>query len=204
MRVALAALALIWAAMLLAGTSGADQALHRALYAGGDPALIAPIRMVTALGEGAVLLPATALGAIILAVRRDLRGGALLLLITLSGRLLVELQKLWIARPRPADRAQLDAVATYAFPSGHAANTMMVAVGLALLAAPRAWRPAALALAALFTLAVGVSRIMLGVHWPSDVVAGWAFGLFWTLLLVRLCETPATDCSPASAPSAPD
>jgi undecaprenyl-diphosphatase len=190
--------------MLLAGAGGADQALHLALYAGGDPALVAAIRAVTALGSGAVLLPATALGALVLALRRDLRGSALLLVVTLTGRLLVELQKGWIGRPRPADREQLDAVASFAFPSGHAANTTMVAFGLALLVAPPAWRRTALALAAALAFVVGLSRIMLGVHWPSDVAAGWAFGLFWTLLLVRLCGTPATDCSPASAPQARD
>lgn len=204
MPFALAALALIWVAMLLAGTGAADRTLHLALYAGGDPALVAATHMVTAFGSGAILLPATALGASVLALRRDLRGGALLLVITLSGRLLVELQKGWIGRPRPTDRPQLDAVSSFAFPSGHAANAVMVALGLALLVAPRAWRPAAIALAALIALAVGLSRIMLGVHWPSDVAAGWAFGLAWTVLLVRLCGTPATDCSPASAPPARD
>jgi undecaprenyl-diphosphatase len=204
MPFALAALALLWALMLVAGTGGADQAIHLALYAGGNPALVAGARAITTLGSGAILLPATALGALALALRRDLRGSALLLVITLTGRLLVELQKGWIGRPRPADREQLDAVASFAFPSGHAANTTMVAFGLALLVAPRRWRPAALALAAGLAFAVGLSRIMLGVHWPSDVAAGWAFGLAWTLLLVRLCGRPATDCSPASPPQARD
>lgn len=204
MPFALAALGLLWTAMLVVGTGGADQWLHLALYAGGDPALTGAARAVTSLGAGIVLLPVTALGAIVLALRRDFRASALLLLVTLSGRLLVELQKGVIGRPRPVDRAQLDAVASYAFPSGHAANATMVAFGLALLVAPRAWRPAALGGAALFAFAVGLSRIMLGVHWPSDVAAGWAFGLAWTLLLVRLFGRPATDCSPASAPQARD
>ena len=53
---------------------------------------------------------------------------------------------------------------------------------------PRAIRPLALALAALAALLAGVSRPMLGVHSPSDVIAGWSFGLLWILLMLRLSE----------------
>jgi membrane-associated phospholipid phosphatase len=75
----------------------------------------------------------------------------------------------------------------------------MVWLGAALLLARGRARPWALAAAALVAFAVGLTRPMLGVHWPSDVVAGWSFGLFWTLLLIRIVEKPPTDCSPASA-----
>ena len=64
---------------------------------------------------------------------------------------------------------------------------MIVYLGLALLAfddpSHRRW---AVAAALLLSFLIGLSRPMLGVHWPSDVVAGWAFGLFWTLLVLAL------------------
>jgi membrane-associated phospholipid phosphatase len=123
----------------------------------------------------------------------------LLLGITLSGRLLVELGKSWIGRLRPEDQEHLVAAQSYAFPSGHAANATIVWLSLALLAPQTArGRRIAIIVAAIIALAVGVSRPMLGVHWPSDVIGGWAFGLAWTLALVRLCAAPPTDCSPAS------
>jgi undecaprenyl-diphosphatase len=50
------------------------------------------------------------------------------------------------------------------------------------------WHRAAAAGAILLSLLVGLSRVMLGVHWPSDVVGGWAFGLLWVLLTLRLAE----------------
>lgn len=194
------ALALVWAATLFLGGSDADKTALFFLYAGGKPELIDAARTVTWLGGAEALLAATFLGLVRLGWRRDWRGAVLLLAITLSGRLLVELQKGWTGRLRPEDQEHLVATQTFAFPSGHAANAVLVFLTLALLLPQTArGRRLAIAAAAIMALAVGISRPMLGVHWPSDVVGGWAFGLFWTLLLLRLFARPPTDCSPASA-----
>jgi len=200
----LAGLALLWAAMLVLGGGDADSAVLLFLYAGGKPDLTDAARIVTQLGSYPALLAATFLGVLRLALRRDRRGALLLLAITLSGRLLVELHKGWTGRLRPEDQDHLVATQSYAFPSAHAANATMVFLCLALLV-PQTPRGRRLGLwtAAAIALAVGISRPMLGVHWPSDVVAGWAFGLAWTLLLVRLFGTPPTDCSPASPSRSP-
>jgi undecaprenyl-diphosphatase len=50
------------------------------------------------------------------------------------------------------------------------------------------WHRAAALGAILLSVLIGTSRVMLGVHWPSDVVGGWAFGLLWVLLTLRLAE----------------
>lgn len=199
MPVLLAALAVVWAAMLLAGGGEADRAVLLTFYAGGRPELTDAARIVTQLGSYEALIAATVLGMLRLGLRRDWRAALLLAGLTLSGRLLVDLQKGATARLRPDVQDHVAALHSYAFPSGHAANTVMVFLCLALLLpeTARGRRIAAWAAAAL-ALAVGLSRLMLGVHWPSDVAAGWAFGLAWTLLLLRLFSAPPTDCSPAS------
>jgi undecaprenyl-diphosphatase len=79
------------------------------------------------------------------------------------------------AAPRPDLLPHLDIVHTYSFPSGHAAGNMMAFGALAMLAGGRAAYVAAGAMIAL----IGVSRVWLGVHWPSDVTAGWIEGLGW-------------------------
>jgi undecaprenyl-diphosphatase len=200
MPLLLAALALVWAAMLTFGTRAGDTAVLVFLYAGGNPALIDAAWTATQTGSFQALMGATALGLIRLTLRRDWRGALILAGVTLSGRLLVEAQKIAVGRLRPADHDPLVAIQSYAFPSGHAANATIVFLCLAILL-PRtaSGRRLALWVAAVLAAAAGISRPMLGVHWPSDVAAGWAFGLAWTLLLLRLCGRPETDCSPASA-----
>lgn len=201
----LAALVLAWAIMLLFGGMEFDRGLLLFFYAGDRPALADIARIVTEFGGFGFLLPATAIGLVVLLVRRDWHAALLLPAITLSGRILVELQKGWAGRLRPEDERHLVAAQSYAFPSGHAANATLVWLCLALLL-PRTPNARLLAVwgAVWLTLAVGLSRIMLGVHWPSDVIGGWAFGLFWALLLLRLSGHPLAEgtAAPVSSLSA--
>jgi undecaprenyl-diphosphatase len=104
------------------------------------------------------------------------RAGIWAVLVIGSGRLLVEGTKYLVGRARPPVDTHLVSVTTAAFPSSHSAGTTLTI--LALLAAFRAPWPAWLA-GGLWILSIGLSRIMLGVHWPSDVLAGWGIGLTW-------------------------
>ncbi|MFB8000735.1 phosphatase PAP2 family protein [Nocardia sp. NPDC056000] len=106
----------------------------------------------------------------------------------LGAAALVYFGKLLIARPRPplADRLVIET--NHSYPSGHALGSIVVVGVVALLAARvlhGVWRALLLTVAALFVVGVGVSRIYLGVHWPTDVFAGWVFGILW----LSLCFT---------------
>jgi undecaprenyl-diphosphatase len=184
-----AILAAIWLAMLLWGAGPLDQSIYEALYSGHRPMLRAIARAFTALGEPTVLIGASAFVGLWLWYAGRGRLGLALLLVTMTGRGLGELQKYWVARPRPEIEPHLVIVKTSSFPSGHATSSMIfyVSLAVALTAGTRRQRPAAAA-AVLLSLLVGTSRIMLGVHWPSDVVGGWAFGLLWVLLTLRPAE----------------
>lgn len=142
--------------------------------------------MVTHLG-GAPMLVAILLAVIAwLAYSRRWRSAISLATIVLGGRIAVELLKLAIQRPRPFFSPYPVEIASFSFPSGHAANTMITFLALALIAAPAKGRAAAIVVAAATSVLVGATRPLLGVHWPSDVVGGWTFGIAWAVVGVAL------------------
>ena len=183
----LAALAGVWLAMLLLGTGDVDREVLMALYAGDEPWLALAAIGLSYLGTWPTVVVVTVLGAVWLLYRGKRRAALVLLIASFSGRLLVILEKAYFARLRPEEHLRLAEVHYQSFPSGHSANSMIAFLAIALLAFddPKQRRWAAAAAVSLSVL-IGVSRPMLGVHWPSDVIAGWSFGLFWTLLVLGL------------------
>jgi undecaprenyl-diphosphatase len=182
-------LAPLWLAMLLLGAGAVDRDILLALYARDEPFLALAALGFTQLGNWWTVVGVTLVGALLL-VWRGKRWGALTLLIaSFTGRALVILQKAYFARLRPEEDLRLVEVSYQSFPSGHAANSAIAYVGLALLLFddPKQRRVAAAA-ALVLALLIGISRPMLGVHWPSDVIAGWAFGLLWLALVFALAE----------------
>jgi undecaprenyl-diphosphatase len=119
------------------------------------------------------------------------RGAALWVLVAVSGGAVIsKLLKLAIERPRPDLVARLVEVNTSSFPSGHATLAAVTYLTLgALLSRVEARRRAkiyVLMVAVVLTVLIGVSRIYLGVHWPTDVLAGWCVGAAWAMLCWRI------------------
>lgn len=190
-----AALAALWLAMLVGGGGPVDRAVLLGVYSADLPALAATAVGFTYAGNGNSLIAITIAAAAWLLYQGRAKAALLLLFATLTGRILVVLQKLWFARLRPEENLRLVEVSSLSFPSGHAANSAMVFVALALLLPPDRRRKQAVWGAAALALLIGLSRPMLGVHWPSDVVAGWAFGALW-LWLCWTVGAPLVDRKP--------
>ncbi|MEC3911073.1 phosphatase PAP2 family protein [Sphingobium sp. CR2-8] len=137
--------------------------------------LTLPMRIASAVGgtAGRLVLLTVAIGSLLWVGRRS---GALWLATMMAGGTALNLiLKQIFAAPRPDLLPHLDNVHSYSFPSGHAAGNMMFFGALAMLVARRSGYGAAAVMIAL----IGVSRVWLGVHWPSDVTAGWIEGLGW-------------------------
>ena len=93
--------------------------------------------------------------------------------------LLTQVIKPLVARPRPALWASIRPEHTLSFPSGHAMDTAALALALVCLCWGSRRRGWVVVLAPVFSLAVGWARVYLGVHNPSDVLAGWAAAVAW-------------------------
>jgi undecaprenyl-diphosphatase len=140
-------------------------------------------RDVTALGGHAVLTILT-LATILWLVMAGKKAAALLVLVSVIGGMLLSTGlKIGFERARPDLVPHGARVYTASFPSGHAMLSAVVYLTLgALLArvqATRRLKAFVLGLAILLTALVGASRVYLGVHWPSDVLAGWSAGAAW-------------------------
>jgi undecaprenyl-diphosphatase len=171
------------AALLFGGPQTRLDPAVLAVFAGTAP--VPAARLLTHLGDVVTVMAAAILAAGWLLARGHRRRAILLLVILASERLLVEGMKWQFDRARPDVEGRHVAVHNMAFPSGHSANAMAVWLAIALLATSPRLRIPAVALALAIALVTGLCRLILQVHWPSDVVGGWAFGAAWTLLLVR-------------------
>lgn len=182
-------LALLWFAMLTLGAGPLDDAVLIGLYQGDRPAIAAVARFFTFFGDWWVVLAISVAAALWLFYRHSWRRGVAVFAVTLVGRLLVTGQKYGIERLRPDQQAHLVQVSTPSFPSGHAAGSVILYLTLALvLTSGTRWKWPAVAAAAALAFVIGLSRIMLGVHWPTDVIGGWAFGLLWVMLALPWAE----------------
>ncbi len=177
----------LWDAVEDQHTGGFDRAVLLFFRVPGYPAVPAGPRWVqecardiTALGGFTVLTLVSILAIAILVMKKRRLQASIFAVTVLAGQALAEVIKAIAARPRPDIVTRFDIVYSSSFPSGHSTMAPVVYLTLAVILAAgeprRDVRVLVFACAVALTLAVGVSRVYLGVHWPTDVLAGWALG----------------------------
>ncbi|MGV9834629.1 phosphatase PAP2 family protein [Nocardia niigatensis] len=167
------------------GFTAWDQPISTWLAAHREPALTAIMRGLTDVGNPPVLAMTIAATAAVTAIRVRTLAPVVLGSVAFAGFILMVVTvKLAVGRPRPPDAERAIAVDGSSFPSGHAAGIAVVALVSAwMLTRGYRWSRrtclAVWAAAVVLIAAVGFSRVYLGVHYPSDIIAGWALGASW-------------------------
>jgi len=190
---------LLWGFLSLADevmegdTATVDARILRAFRKADDPSRpIGPEWMENSLLDLTALGGPTVLGLMVVSVAGFLLlqtryHSALVVLATAaSGEIANMALKNMFLRPRPTIVPHLRDVSSTSFPSGHAMESAIIYLTLGAmlmrLAERRLTKIYCISMAVFMTLLVGISRVYLGVHYPSDVVAGWMFGFFWASL----------------------
>lgn len=180
--------------MLEGDTQAFDIAFLKALRVPGDLAtpigpswLLDSMRDITALGGVTVLTLVSALAIAFLLMRVRVKQALYTALATGGGAAIGRLLKSLFARERPEVVPHLVEVTSLSFPSGHSMNSAIVYLTLAVMISrsfdERRARIFTISTAALLVLAIGFSRLYLGVHYPTDVLGGWTVGASWALAM---------------------
>jgi membrane-associated phospholipid phosphatase len=155
-------------------------------------ALLSAAQGVTVLGSMTVLAPLVAAIALLLCWRRLWGQAIVLVAATLVSSLVVASLKVSVGRPRPVFGAAVAHAGGYAFPSGHAASSATVFGVLLVIALPfiaQRFRSFAIAFVLALVGAICASRVLLGVHWMTDVIAGACLGTSLTCVAIEASRT---------------
>ena len=182
---------------------GFDIQILRAMAELRRPSLNALAVELTALGSPLLVAIFTVVAAGLLHAFRDRRGAIVLIASSLAAALLTSTLKGLLERPRPDVVSKLVHVASLSYPSGHSLTSAAVYLTAALVVARHlssfAQRVVAIALTAIVVLLIGASRVYLGVHYPSDVIAGILVGTAWASLMAATLRILAHHASPSPA-----
>jgi len=163
-------------------------------------------RDITGLGGITVLTLLTTATLGYLWIRRQHRAGWVLLAGVLGAALMSQLLKQAFDRPRPDLVPHMAEVYSASFPSGHAmmsaATYLLLGLMLAHVHRGRRVRAYIVTVSVVVALLVGVSRVYMGVHWPTDVLAGWALGALWAIVVWTLAHRRGPRRHPRPAPAA--
>ena len=180
------------------GAFAFDLPVLHAVHSVSQPAIVEASRWLAWAGYGYGVLPVDGLIVLALLAMRRMRDAAFAFGALWGGLLLNTGLKHAIQRARPGLDTVREVQLSYSFPSGHAMASAALAATLVTLAWHTRWRWPVVVVSSLFALLVGIGRVHAGVHYPTDVAAGWAIGVAWVCVVHIVIFRPAI--GPASAP----
>jgi membrane-associated phospholipid phosphatase len=160
-----------------------DDAILNGIHHFSSPALDKLAVAVTTLGNPAVVVIGVAVAAAVLAYKRYRRQAVFLLFSAAGTAAINVIIKFLFHRDRPSLWARIVTENSYSFPSGHAMISSALAFSVIILCWHTRYRWLVVIVSTLFFLLVSLSRLYLGVHFPSDVVGGWSVSLLWIATL---------------------
>jgi undecaprenyl-diphosphatase len=187
-----------------------DEAIIGSVRAAPLVAPLAWLQAATQLGSTAWVFALAALVGLFEAVRGRPRVGIAAAAAIGLGALANSTIKLVVARPRPDLLTPIVVEPGYSFPSGHSLSAMVAYGVIAVLVArsglPRPARTGIIGLLAVLVAVVGLSRVYLGVHYPTDVIGGWLMGFAWVTLFAAASVSvdPRVSAAPARVDAAAD
>ncbi|GAP94165.1 phosphatase PAP2 family protein [Leptolyngbya sp. NIES-2104] len=171
-----------------------DRSILFAIHSTHNPILDRIALMITPLGVFYGVFPVSAVISIGLLYQRRWRKLTYLLVTLLGSAMINRIAKVWLHRDRPDFWDSLTPHTDFSFPSGHAMSSMTLVAVLVILAWGSRWCGWISAIGGLFVLVIAWTRLYLGVHFPSDILAGWMISLAWSIG-VRLVIRPQLESS---------
>ena len=178
-----------------------DAPILTMLHAVATPTLDHFFVLMSRLGYSRGVVPLDVILVLLFVLLRRFRDGLFFSLAVIGSGVLNIVAKNHFARMRPDLWLSITPETTYSFPSGHAMGSATLGVAVILLCWPTRWRWPVTIVSLIFVVLVGVSRVYLGVHYPSDVLAGWTAAIAWTLGMYTLVDRKAPPPPPSAAPS---
>jgi undecaprenyl-diphosphatase len=178
-----------------------DAPILTMLHAVATPTLDHFFVLMTRLGYSWGVVPLDVILLLLFVLLRRFRDSLFFGLAVMGSGVLNIVAKNHFARMRPDLWLSITPETTYSFPSGHAMGSATLGVAVILLCWPTRWRWPVTIVSLIFVLLVGVSRVYLGVHYPSDILAGWTAAIAWTFGMYALVDRKAPPPPPSAAPS---
>lgn len=176
------------------GSFGWDQAILLAIHSTAQPMLDRIATAITPLGVFYGVFPIATVISIGLLYQHRWQSLTYLLVTLIGSALINRSAKIWLHRDRPALWESLTPHTDFSFPSGHAMASMSLVAALVILTWGSRWCGWTIAIGGGFVVTIAWTRLYLGVHFPSDILAGWMISLAWTIgvsLIIRPCNPEA-------------